>query len=374
VMGMKTLSAHKPEIKKQAPPVSVPMAQTVQAEASSSPIRVHGEGTVSAMTVISLAPQVGGKVIYVSPALVNGGEFKKGETLLRIDPVDYELEVTLAEAAIKDSLSNLSIEKEEAAAAAEEWTTLYGGKEGESATPPALVAREPQLEAAQAKVQADRADLKKARLKLQRTVIDAPFDGRICEENVDVGQYVTAGQSLASLFSTEAAEITVPLEEENLFWFHTPGFTPGDGQGAPAKVYARIAGRDMVWQGRVVRAEGELDESTRMINVVVRVKEPYKQKPPLVPGYFVRVEIEGRTAEGAVIIPRAALRENDVVWVVEDDGLLHFRKVEVARLQQEDAVVISGLKGGERVVLTNFKVVTDGMKVRVVEQEGSSQS
>jgi len=373
-LGMRQLTESKPEMEKQKRTVPTPMVRTVEVEVRAQSVLVQGEGTVQPLREIDLVPQVDGKVIYVSPSLVNGGEFEKGDTLLSIDPVDYQLAVTLAEAKVKDAESNLHLAKEEAAAAEEEWRMLYNGDPKAEREPPPLVAKEPQLAAARARREADEADLRKAFLNLERTNLIAPFDGRVSQENVDIGQYVSPGQALATLYSTDAAEIVVPLEDENAFWFHVPGFTPGDSTGSPAKVKARIAGQDLSWSGEVVRAEGELDERTRMINVVVRVKEPYAKKPPLAVGLFVAVEIEGRTLPKAAIIPRSALHEDNVVWLVDKEGRLRFQKVDVALVQGDQVMVKGALKGGERLVVTPLKAVTDGMGVRTVPAEEDKRS
>jgi len=317
---------------------------------------------------INLVPQVGGKVIYVSPALVNGGEFSQGDTLLRIEPVDYQLAVTLAKAKVKDAESKLKLAEEEAAAAREEWRLHHAGGSKADKEPPPLVAKEPQLAAARAKLEADQADLGKALLNLARTELKAPFDGRVGEEDVDIGQYVSPGQAIiATLYSIEAAEIVLPLEDEEAFWFHIPGFTPGDHPGSRAVVRVRIAGREQAWTGKVVRTEGKLDERTRMINVVVRVDNPYAKKPPLAVGLFVSVEIKGRSLPKAAVIPRSALHQDNVVWIVDDGGRLRFRKVDVARIQGDRAIVRAGLENGAKVIITPLKAVTDGMAVRVGE-------
>jgi RND family efflux transporter MFP subunit len=221
---------------------------------------------------------------------------------------------------------------------------------------------------------ADQADLQKARLNLKRTELKAPFDGRVSDESVDIGQYVSAGKTVATLFSTRAAEIVVPFDDESLFWFDVPGFTPGDGDGSLARVITRIAGRDLSWSGKIVRAEGKLDERTRMVNVVVRVENPYATRPPLVAGLFVSVEIEGHTLENAAVIPRAALRENSMVWIVDEDGQLEFRKVVVARLETNHAILKSGLEDGDQVVTSGLKAVTDGMQVRIAPSSEEQRS
>ncbi len=365
VLGFLALTASKPQLKRNKPPVPVPMVRVAKIKTGPQTVTIRGEGTVGPLREIELVPQVGGQVVFVSPDLVDGGEFAKGKVLLRIEPLDYQLAVTLARARVKDSESRLKVTEEEAASAKEEWRLLYPNSKEIDKEPPALVAKEPQLAAARARLAADRAEFQKAMLNLKRTTLKAPFNGRVSDESVDIGQYVTAGKTLATLFSTRAAEIVVPFDDESLFWFDVPGFTPGNGEGSLVKVITRIAGRDLSWSGKIMRAEGKLDARTRMVNVVVRVEKPYATKPPLVVGLFVTVEIAGHTLENAAVIPRSALRENNIVWVVGDGGQLKFRKVEVARLATNRVILRAGLDDGDMVVTSGLKAVTDGMQVRI---------
>ncbi|MBW2027580.1 MAG: efflux RND transporter periplasmic adaptor subunit [Deltaproteobacteria bacterium] len=367
--GMNELKASKPQIKRRMPSKPTPVVRTIRVEPKTQPIIVRREGTVRPLKEINVIPQVGGKVIYVSPNLVNGGEFKRGDLLLRIDPTDYKLALTLAEAKVKDSESKLRLAEEEAAAAREEWKLIHG-RSGTLKKPPPLVAREPQLAAARARLDADRADLRKAGLNLERTRLKTPFNGRVSQESVDVGQYVTPGQPLASIYSTDAVEIMVPLEERDLQWIDVPGFTKGDGPGSKAAVRADLGGRELRWEGQVVRAEGKIDERTRMINVVVRVMDPFVKRPPLVPGLFVKVDLEGKTLQDAAVIPRSSLREDKTVWVVDAGGRLRFRRVEVARFHGNTVLVRSGLKRGDLLVTSTLQAVTDGMVVRAADPQG----
>jgi RND family efflux transporter MFP subunit len=367
------LMATKPKLERTQPLAPKPMVRVAKVKTRPQVVIIKGEGTVRPLREIQLVPQVNGKLEIESRALVDGGEFKKGDLLLRIEPLDYQLAVTLAQARIKDSESKLKVVEEEAAASREEWHLLYKADAKENQIP-ALVAKEPQLAAARAKLAADRADLQKAQLNLERTELKAPFDSRVSEENVDIGQYVSIGQALATLFSTNQAEIVVPFEDEDLYWFHVPGFTPGDEPGSVVSVRTRVAGREAFWPGRVVRAEGKLDERTRMINVVIRVNKPYETKPPLAAGLFVTVDIEGRTLENVVMIPRSALRGNNVVWVVDKNGQLKFRTVTVARLTPNAVLLNGGLNDGEMVVISSLKAVTDGMKVRIRQAQVGNAS
>lgn len=368
-IGMYALKESRSEVQHKKPPQPLPLVRVVDVSFASRTVSVSGHGTVLPLREISLVPQVAGKVVEMSPALVDGGAFKTGDVLLRIDPQDYEIAVTLAKARLKDAESKFVQTREESAAAREEWTQLNGNN-----APPPLVAKEPQLAAASAQLDASRAELTKAELQLDRTRIRAPFDGRVAEKEVDIGQYVTTGQKLAVLYATQAAEIVVPLPTEDLAWFHVPGFTDGNGQGADAVVEVQVAGETKQWSGRVVRSEGRLDQRTRMVNVVVRIENPYATRPPLAVGLFAKVTIQGRTLDQAALIPRAALRDNDQVWVVDRTGRLTFRTVKVARLGFDGAIVRSGLNHGEQIVVSTLKGVSDGMRVRPVATTRSKES
>jgi len=373
-LGMIKLTESKPQLKKRRQVTSLPVVRTLEVRTAPLSVIVKGEGTVEPLQEIDLEPQVSGEVVYIAPSLINGGEFKKGTTLLKIEPEDYRLAVTLARSKVKNSESLLRLAEEETAAAREEWFQLYMDDAAKGNEPPALVLKQPQLDAVRARLAADRADLKKALLNLERTRLKAPFDGRVEWENVDLGQYVRAGVKLATIFSTDSAEIAVPLEDETLKWFHVPGFTPGKGPGAPATIRARVAGRELSWKGRVVRAQGRLDEQTRMVRVVVRVERPYATKPPLAMGLFVTVHIEGRQIPHMAIVPRTALHEENVVWVVDREGVLRYRRVKVARIHGEEVQVSAGLKDGDQVVVSSMKTVTDGMKVRPVPLKEKNRS
>ena len=379
VFGLRTLTASKAPLKKVRRPIVLPIVRAIAVRKAQKRVPILGQGTVRPLREIRLIPQVGGKVVYTSPALVDGGAFKKGTLLLQIEAVDYQLAVSLYKSRVKDSESKLQLLQEEAAVAREEWIEINAGKSGSENSPtnpkpPPLLVKEPQLAAANAKLEADRAELQKTEIQLKRTKLKAPFSGRVSSKSVDIGQFVSPGQPLATLYSTEAAEIKVPLESADLYWFHVPGFTPGKGPGARAVIEAHVAGRALTWKGRVVRSEGKLDERTRMINVIVRVEKPYAKKPPLAVGLFVAVTIEGRMLANATLIPRSALQAGNVVWVIDDNRRLRFRKVQIAKFIDEGALIRRGLSVGEIVVISPVKAVADGMAVRVAlagDSEGS---
>ncbi|MCF8026876.1 MAG: efflux RND transporter periplasmic adaptor subunit [Desulfobacteraceae bacterium] len=344
----------------------LPIVRTVPVSIGDLDMTLSGEGTVRPLAEVQIVPQVNGKVMEVSPNLVNGGSFEKGELMLRIDDADYEIAVTQARAGLQEAESNYQSAVEDSAAAVSEWQSLHP-----DTPPPPLVAKKPQLEAARAQLEAQRAGLEKARLNLARTRIYAPFDCRVSSEQVDTGQYVAPGQALATVYATAAVEIVVPMESRALEWFNVPGFTTDQKEGSMVAVTAETAGRKIVRNGRVVRAQGKVNEDTRMVSVVIRVKDPYASTPPLAPGQFVEVAITGHKVRDAAVIPRAALREQDMVWAIDPkESRLYIRQIKVAYLDSRGAVVLSGLNAGEHVAVSVLKAVTDGMKVQDVQTGG----
>jgi RND family efflux transporter MFP subunit len=340
-----------------------PLVETEIVSVSDVPVVVEGHGEVVAKVAVEVVPQVSGRVVEVSPSMVVGGFFNAGETLFVIDPRDYELGVERARAAVARAQVTLEREEAEAEVAREEWNELHPGEEPSSG----LVVREPQVEQAKAELDAARADLDGAQLNLERTRVTLPFDGVVVSESVDLGQFVTTGRALATVYGTDVVEVRVPLESRELAWFEVP--RGGSGRGPRAEVTTTFAGRTYSWQGTVTRMEGQLDPSSRMAHVVVEVQKPFAKangRPPLMPNTFADVKIFGETLHGVVPIPRHALREGGTVWVFSD-GALHLRPVEVARADREHAFISSGLAEGDQVIVSSLDAVTDGMTVRATE-------
>jgi RND family efflux transporter MFP subunit len=356
----------KPPAKKESQ-ILAPLLNAQAVYAEDVQMVVFGFGTVEPKVEVQVVPQVSGRVDDCHNDFVNGGFFKADEPLITIDQRDYKLAVENAEAAVAADQVYLDRELAEAAVARQEWEQLYPDSKPTSS----LVFREPQIAEAKAKLKASEARLATAQLNLERTVISMPFDGRVSSESVDVGQYVVAGQPVATVYGTDIAEIAVPLEDRDLAWFDLPaGFNnPASSSsvtGAEASVIADFAGGRHIWAGRVVRAEGRIDSTSRMVNVVVEAANPFDvsdHRPPLVPGMFVEVEIIGKPLKGAIPVPRHAVHNADEVWVARD-GQLWIQKVEIARQDKDYTYVTGGLANGAVIVTSPLEVVTNGMKIR----------
>lgn len=363
--GAALLASSRKTPERQERPVLGPLVEVISATRSSVDTIVRGTGEVRARTTVEIVPQVTGMVIEVHPSLVPGGHFAAGETLVVIEPRDYELAVERAQAAVARAAVSLEREQAEAEVALQEWNALNPGEEPSSG----LVIREPQVRQAEAELAAADADLAVARLNLERTRISLPFDGIVVSENVDLGQFATVGRTLATAYGTDEVEVRVPLAERELSWFRFP--QRGSGTGPEARVITTFGGPDQAWHGRVVRMEAQVDPTSRMVPVVVSIRDPFKtdgNRLPLIPGSFVQVEIHGGTLEDVISLPRHAIHDGDTAWVVDGDTL-HIREVQIARKDLSTAFIIEGIDNDEQVVVSSLDAVTDGMIVRAVAAE-----
>jgi RND family efflux transporter MFP subunit len=217
-----------------------------------------------------------------------------------------------------------------------------------------------------------RALLSRAERDLMRTRILAPYDGRVRSEKVDIGQFVKRGSPVATIYATDYAEVRLPIHDEELAFLNLPlGPIPAAANASPAvTLTARFAGAEHQWLGQVVRTEGELDPKTRMINVVAQVNNPYEtagNRPPLAVGLFVDAEIHGKSASNIVIIPRAALRANNQVLIVDANNQLRHRDVQILRQVNEDIYISAGLIDGERLCISTLDNALEGMTVRTID-------
>jgi RND family efflux transporter MFP subunit len=329
---------------------------------------VRGFGTVSPRVQVEVVPQVSGKIIHVHPQFKPGGYVEAEERLLQVDPRDYELAVQQALALVADARVQLDLEKAEAQVARTEWQQLNPN------TGPAspLVFHEPQIRQAEARLKSAQAQLAAAELSLERTRISLPVDAVIMTEKVNLGQFVSIGQSIGSAYGIELAEVEVPIEDWELAWFNIPGNPVSPNGGGPseektiAEIASDFAGRRHAWTGYVSRTVGQVDRTSRLVSVVLEVPKPFENsdsKPPLVPGMFVEVAIRGKILKDAVAVPRDALHNGNEVWVVEDNHL-YVRPLDIVRTDQNLAYAASGLGDGAKIVVSALDAVTDGMEVR----------
>ena len=264
---------------------------------------------------VTLSAEVSGRLAKVSDSLVVGGRVKEGDFIAKIDGRTYDLTVRQQSSQVAKARSDLELEKGRGSVAEREWELLAEG--GPKRKRSALALREPQREAAEVALESAKASLDRAKFDRGRTRVVAPFNATVTRESVEVGAYMAPGAQVATLIGTDAFRVRVSLPVEDLALIEVPGLH--GQQGSKARVLQELGSRTIAREGTVVRLVGELDPDSRTAQVLVQVKDPLDPPAgelPLLPGAFVRVEIDGKQAEDVAPVPRAALSEGNRIWVV----------------------------------------------------------
>lgn len=346
----------------QKDPVPVAVrAQTVELETIS--LAVTSEGNVQPRAQTQLVAQVSGEVISVAEALSSGGQFQRGDTLLELDPRDYQIARSRAQASLNRAQAERDFASEEAARV----RTLYGD---ELASIADLQRAERTLSVAEASVSEAAAALERASIDLERTVIKAPFNGRVRSESVDIGQFLREGASIATIYDTERLEVRFPLADAQLA-FLDPDYarlgSAGD-EAATVKLEAKFAGDMHIWEAKLTRTEGDISTRSRFLHVIAEISDTTSDKGVQLPiGLFVNGIITGRDVEGLVRIPRTALRADNTVMVIDENDQLHFRDVQIFQLTSDNALISGGLDEGERISISPLQFVVEGMPVQVID-------
>jgi RND family efflux transporter MFP subunit len=361
ICGAAVLMATSPVLEptaKKPVPITV---RVLEVEPKSVQLTVNSQGSVMPSTESRLIPEVSGRITWMSPNLVAGGYFTEGQVLARVDDVDYRNSLERAKATLER-------------AEAEEQHARFEYQRLESLAERKLTSRS-QLEnslraqrVASANLRDALANYEQAQEGLDRTQILAPFTGLVRSEAVDIGQFISRGSAIATLYASGQVEVRLPIADRQLAFLNLPPTMRGElpeGQRPRVKLTTEYAGRQLIWQGEIVRTEAEIDVSSRMVQLVARVPN-IDEQTPLTVGLFVDAEIDGLLAENIVTLPRSALRNNGQVLVVDTDNKLHFRTIEQLRLYQDNVLVKSGLSRGERVCLSPLQTAIDGMTVNPI--------
>jgi membrane fusion protein, multidrug efflux system len=385
------------------------------------PVTMTGYGSARPLDVVPIAPEVTGKVVAMHSNLQVGGIVPANELLFAIDPSDYQTALLEARAAVGQLQNNLlalekqvrfdsarleTLERNRSLSGAEYQrvrnlfeVNRVGTQAGVEAAERAFntisdqadqlvqaVALYP-LRIAETRnaLQASEARLAMAQNNLDRCQVRVPFDGRVTQYSIKVGQFVNRGATALTLANDSLLEIQIPLDSRDARqWLQFRSIGPpldNTWFGALEPVRATIRWTEdvggYVWEGilhRVVR----FSEDTRTLTVAVRIDAGQAMPVqgnglPLVDGMFCRVDIPGKVIPQAIALPRWAVSfDNTVHMAVE--GRLKTVPVQVARIEGETAYVASGLNPGDQVIRTRLVDPLENSLLDIVESPDEEQA
>ena len=350
--------------------IEPPRPTSVHAETavrSTTQLTVQTYGEVRPTIATEIVAQVGGRIVEVSPEFIEGGRFAAGEPVLMIEDTDYTAAVQEAEARV----ASAQVDLEQALADADVARQQLAGVKN----PSPLALRKPQVARARAALEAAETNLSLAQTNLKRTRITLPFDGRVTETLVDLGQYVNPSKVVGRVFASDRVEVRLPLNDSQLAALGVPiGYSAEENGGLPVDFSAVVAGERYVWRGTVTRLDASVDPTTRTVYATAEVHDPYdvdftRGEMPMAVGLFVDATVSGRVIEDVIQIPADGLRAGDRVFVVDDEGLLDIREAEVIHRSATTAVIAQGVDAGERVVVSAIRNPIPGMRLKVIGDE-----
>jgi multidrug efflux pump subunit AcrA (membrane-fusion protein) len=419
------MGSQPPPARKASNVAAATPVRTAEVTPEVNGLTIEADGVVVPLREVTLAAEVGGRVL-TKAAACNEGQFVKAGTLLfEIDPRDYELDVDRLEREFKQAglaieeldeelgqnVTTIDLARRQVELARREAARLENLKAGKIVTESehdralreeltatntltaaegqkrVLTKRRNRLQEAQSLASTM---LEKAKLDLSRTRIVAPIDGIVVDDKVEQDSFVAKGTPLVTIEDTRSAEIrtSLQMDEVAMVWGSrrrgdSPARVAHDELDMPATVVFTVGDSAYEWQGTLSRQEGRgLDEKTRTLPCRVLVAHPQDVKaldrygaampqlPPGAPqsllrGMFVQVRVRVDSPGELVSIPEEAQRPSGEVWVMRDGKLvvLKPRVVQVSGGRVVFDSAASGLLAGDRVVTTQLSTPRAGMEL-----------
>ncbi|WP_434661321.1 efflux RND transporter periplasmic adaptor subunit [Klebsiella sp. MISC125] len=325
---------------------------------SSAPLSVTTElpGRTSAYRVAEVRPQVSG--IILQRNFVEGSDVNAGQSLYQIDPATYQ--------AAYNSAKGDEAKAEAAAAIAhltvKRYAPLLGTQYISQQEYDQAVATARQ---ADADVIAAKAAVESARINLAYTKVTSPISGRIGKSSVTEGALVTNGQADAMATVQQLDPIYVDVTESSNDFMRLKQESLQHGSDTKSVQLIMENGQPYVLKGTLQFSDVTVDESTGSITLRAIFPNPQHS---LLPGMFVRARIDEGVAPNAILVPQQGVtrtpRGDASVMIVNDKNQVESRQVATSQAIGDKWLITSGLKSGEKVIVSGLQKVRPGVTVK----------
>lgn len=366
-IGLTTLIVKsKPEAKRDSSisTINSPKVELLAVTPQTHTGSIKTQGTVEPFTQITLTSEVQGRIVKTSSKLQDGAFFNKGDILLEVEKTDYRVEVARAQLSVSQAQEQLASERAQASQAKREWRDL--GQPDANA----LFLRKPQINRAKSQLALAEAELKKAKIKLARTTIRAPFSGRIESYSVSNGQHIGVGSPIAKIYATHKVKIRLPLTDKQLSLITPPN---SQQKASDVTITANIAGEQQEWPAKLVQIEANIDQQSRQTYVIAEVSSPFdraKYANSLSPGMFVDAVISSKPLKNTLLVPSSAIQVEQAVFTVNADSKLQKVPVSVLLNQQDNSIIKAPSNQALSIMTTILPFASDGLSVEVIKNNG----
>ncbi|MDQ0628411.1 MdtA/MuxA family multidrug efflux RND transporter periplasmic adaptor subunit [Pantoea agglomerans] len=335
--------------------------QAATATSQSVPHYLSGLGTVTAANTATVRSRVNGDLLAIH--FTEGQQVKAGELLAEVDPRPYQVALTQAQGQLAKDQATLANARRDLARF-EKLAKNSLVSQQELDTQRSLVSE------TLGTLKADEGSVASAQLNLTYSRITAPIAGRVGLKQVDVGNYVTSGDTtgIVVITQTHPIDVVFTLAENSISSILK---AQKSGESLLVEAWDR-SNQNLIASGKLLSLDNQIDVTTGTIKIKARFDN---QDDTLFPNQFVNVRLKVNTLQDAIVIPPAALQmgnEGNFVWVVNSDNKVSKKSV-IAGLQDSEKVVVSaGLEAGERVVTDGLDRLTEGAKVEVVAPQSNA--
>jgi RND family efflux transporter MFP subunit len=365
--GYVTLSIEPEETKRAKGKPRPIKTQVVELIAQNYETKIITQGNVRPHDQITLNSEVTGKVVRISANFEDGAFFNKGEILVELDTADFEAAVANAEAQVARNTSGYALEKAESDQARTNWEKLSPDLNED---PDPLVLRLPQLKQAEANVKSANAQLGRALRDLERARIRAPFDGRVRQRVVGLGQAIRTNSPLGTIFASDYAEVRLPISGEDLPLLDLPERV-GD---PPVEVVLRDTlnlANETVWKAQIIRTEGTLDARSLELFAIAKVDDPFgikSGKSPLRIGQPVTASVSGKILQNVMALPRLGVKRINQIYIVDPKDLtLHNRTIEAVWADEHNVLIRDPqIPDGFLLATTKLSYAPEGATVEIL--------
>ena len=344
-----------------SPPSPIPQVEVVSVMARTVPDEPEFIGQAEASRPVEIRSQVTG--ILKAVLFIEGREIKKGEKLYQIDPVPFEGVYQSAKARIAEAEARLVQARQDLARVKPLLEAqAVSQKDVDDAIAEDL--------AAKAALQRAKADLIKAKFDFDNTVITAPIKGLIERSRYYEGRLVSAQTDLLTVINRiDPMYVMVNVPESFLLKRRQDAIAVSLQHPGLAQLQGTIIFAD----GSTYNHEGFLDftdvglrteTGTRRARFVVANPDGV-----LLPGQFVRVRFKGTMKDHALLVPQRAVHQGpqgQIVFVVGEEDKVEMRPIKASRWQDKEWIIESGVRSGERVIVSGFHMVKPGAPVKPV--------
>lgn len=326
------------------------------------PIRLEALGTVTPLAAATVRAQVSGVLTQIN--YTEGQTVKRGAPLAVIDPRPFKLALDQSIAQRERDQAQL----ENARVILERNRTLLAQDSIAQQDVDTQAATVKQL---QGTVEADRAAVATAKLNLEYSNVQAPISGRVGLRPVDIGNYVTSGDTNGVATITQLSPIdvvfTLPADSVTVIQQQIH-----NGTALPTKVLDRTRSK-VLGDGTFLTLDNQIDTQTGTVRAKARFQNA---DGVLFPNEFVNVQLQVNTIRHAVVVPTNAIRHGpngDFVFVIAPDNTAHITPVHVGPSADDRVSITEGIKVGDRVVTEGGDRVVDGSEVHLPGQTGGAQ-